>query len=76
MRVLSETGKLIIRAVMLDYNESGFLFVVVVVGRVRCMALLAAFLGMRWRYTLRSYAYIAICTGHIIGSARIRSVNY
>ena len=51
---------------MLDYNESGFLFVVVVV----------AFLGTRWRYTLRSYAYIAICTGHIIGSARIRSVNY
>ena len=60
---------------MLDYNESGFLFVVVV-GHVRCMALLTAFLGARWWYTLCSCAYIAICTGHVIGSAHIRSVNY
>ena len=52
-------------------------FVVVVVGRVRCMAFLAAFLAVRWRYTLRSCAYVAtcICTGDVSGSERIRSVN-
>ena len=63
-----------VRAVILDYNESVFV-VLVVIGRVRCMPFLAVLLRceMAVRTTFLSAA-TCICTGHV--GARIRSLNY